>query len=213
MRNVIEQAQAAVDGGADALFVHGRTRSARYRFAADWDAIGSVVAAVSVPVVGNGDILFPHDVEQRAGAVGRGRRDERARCPDQAVAVPRNERGLSRPDARTSASRSIAATSRWRASIGAPMHTVSSACVNSPAGTSTSGIATRPGTRTDRSRACRFAKATDQLRDAARCVPGAHRRSRARIPCGLPGLRTRDRCQRGAATGLGAGAEFVEAEG
>ncbi len=45
MRNVIEQAQAAVDGGADALFVHGRTRNARYRFAADWDAIGSVVAA------------------------------------------------------------------------------------------------------------------------------------------------------------------------
>jgi tRNA-dihydrouridine synthase 3 len=73
MRNVLDQAQAAVDGGADALFVHGRTRSARYRFAADWDAIGSVVAAVPVPVVGNGDILFPHDVEQaraRSGAAG-----------------------------------------------------------------------------------------------------------------------------------------------
>lgn len=73
MRNVVEQAQAAVDGGADALFVHGRTRNARYRFAADWEAIGSVVAAVPVPVVGNGDILFPHDVEQaraRSGAVG-----------------------------------------------------------------------------------------------------------------------------------------------
>jgi tRNA-dihydrouridine synthase 3 len=73
MRNVIEQAQAAVEGGADALFVHGRTRSARYRFAADWDAIGSVVAAVNVPVVGNGDILYPHDVErarERSGAVG-----------------------------------------------------------------------------------------------------------------------------------------------
>jgi tRNA-dihydrouridine synthase 3 len=73
MRNVIEQAQAAVDGGADALFVHGRTRQARYRFAADWDAIGSVVAAVPVPVVGNGDILFPEDVEQaraRSGCAG-----------------------------------------------------------------------------------------------------------------------------------------------
>ncbi|HWI16871.1 MAG TPA: tRNA-dihydrouridine synthase family protein [Vicinamibacterales bacterium] len=72
-RNVIEQAKAAVDGGADAVFVHGRTRNARYRFAADWDAIGSVVSAVPVPVVGNGDILFPHDVEQglaRAGCVG-----------------------------------------------------------------------------------------------------------------------------------------------
>ena len=73
MRNVIEQAQAAVDGGADALFVHGRTRNARYRFAADWDAIGSVVAAVPVPVVGNGDILFPRDVDNaraRSGAAG-----------------------------------------------------------------------------------------------------------------------------------------------
>jgi tRNA-dihydrouridine synthase 3 len=73
MRNVIDQARAAVDGGADALFVHGRTRNARYRFAADWDAIGSVVAAVAVPVVGNGDILFPHDVEQaraRSGCAG-----------------------------------------------------------------------------------------------------------------------------------------------
>jgi tRNA-dihydrouridine synthase 3 len=72
-RNVVEQAKAAVDGGADALFVHGRTRNARYRFAADWDAIGSVVAAVPVPVVGNGDMLFPQDVEHalaRSGAAG-----------------------------------------------------------------------------------------------------------------------------------------------
>lgn len=73
MRNVLEQAQAAVDGGADALFVHGRTRNARYRFAADWDAIGSVAAAVPVPVVGNGDILVPDDVERaraRSGCAG-----------------------------------------------------------------------------------------------------------------------------------------------
>ena len=73
MRNVLDQAQAAVDGGADALFVHGRTRNARYRFAADWDAIGSVVRAVAVPVVGNGDILFPQDVvnaRARSGSAG-----------------------------------------------------------------------------------------------------------------------------------------------
>jgi tRNA-dihydrouridine synthase 3 len=72
-RNVIDQARAAVDGGADALFVHGRTRNARYRFAADWDAIGTVVSAVPVPVVGNGDILFPRDVDAaraRSGAIG-----------------------------------------------------------------------------------------------------------------------------------------------
>lgn len=73
MRNHVDVARAAVDGGAQAIFVHGRTRDARYRRAADWDAIGEVVAAVPVPVVGNGDILFPHEVDEaraRSGCVG-----------------------------------------------------------------------------------------------------------------------------------------------
>jgi tRNA-dihydrouridine synthase 3 len=61
-RNFLDQAQAAVDGGADAITVHGRTRNARYRLAADWDAIGRVAAAVPVPVIGNGDLLFPHEI-------------------------------------------------------------------------------------------------------------------------------------------------------
>ena len=72
-RNYLEQAKAAVDGGADAVFVHGRTRNARYRQAADWDAIGEVVRAVPVPVVGNGDMLFPADVDAaraRSGCAG-----------------------------------------------------------------------------------------------------------------------------------------------
>ncbi len=63
-RNAVDVARAAEAGGADALTVHGRTRSARYRFAADWAAIGEVAAAVGIPVVGNGDILFPEDVER-----------------------------------------------------------------------------------------------------------------------------------------------------
>lgn len=62
-RNYLQQAQAAVDGGAAALFVHGRTRNARYRFAADWDAIARIVQAVNVPVIGNGDLLFPDDID------------------------------------------------------------------------------------------------------------------------------------------------------
>lgn len=69
-RNYLQQAQAAVEGGADALFVHGRTRNARYRSAADWDLIAEIVAAVPVPVIGNGDLLFPHEVDaarQRSG--------------------------------------------------------------------------------------------------------------------------------------------------
>jgi tRNA-dihydrouridine synthase 3 len=72
-RNYLDQARAAVDGGADAVIVHGRTRDARYRQSADWDAIGAVAAAVPVPVIGNGDILFPHDIAQaraRSGCAG-----------------------------------------------------------------------------------------------------------------------------------------------
>lgn len=71
-RNFLDQAKAAEDGGADVVTVHGRTRNARYRLAADWDAIGQVATALRVPVVGNGDILFPHDIEAsraRAGCV------------------------------------------------------------------------------------------------------------------------------------------------
>jgi tRNA-dihydrouridine synthase 3 len=73
MRNHVELARAAVDGGAQAIFVHGRTRDARYRRAADWDAIGEVAAAVPVPVVGNGDLLFAHEIaaaRARAGCAG-----------------------------------------------------------------------------------------------------------------------------------------------
>ena len=72
-RNYLQQAKAAVDGGAEAIFVHGRTRNARYRMAADWDAIGEVVKAVPVPVIGNGDVLYPHDIEAgraRSGCAG-----------------------------------------------------------------------------------------------------------------------------------------------
>ena len=60
-RNYLEVARAAVDGGAGAITVHGRTRDARYRSKADWDAIAEVAAAVPVPVIGNGDLLFGHE--------------------------------------------------------------------------------------------------------------------------------------------------------
>jgi tRNA-dihydrouridine synthase 3 len=61
--NYLEVARAAVDAGAQAVFVHGRTRDARYRLDADWAAIGEVAAALPVPVVGNGDLLWPHEIE------------------------------------------------------------------------------------------------------------------------------------------------------
>jgi tRNA-dihydrouridine synthase 3 len=62
-RNYLDVARAAVEGGADAIFVHGRTRAARYTMTADWNAIGEVAASVPVPVIGNGDLLFRHEID------------------------------------------------------------------------------------------------------------------------------------------------------
>lgn len=63
--NAVEVAQAAVDAGADAIVVHGRTRAQRYKKSADWDVIAAVAEAVPVPVLGNGDIMTPWDLERR----------------------------------------------------------------------------------------------------------------------------------------------------
>src|SRR6188474_2142322 len=62
-RNYLDVANAAVEGGADAVFVHGRTRAARYTMNADWKAIGEVAGAVPVPVIGNGDLLFRPEID------------------------------------------------------------------------------------------------------------------------------------------------------
>jgi len=69
-RNYLDLARAAIDGGAAAITVHGRTREARYRHPADWDAIAEVAAAVNVPVIGNGDLLFAHDIWNRLASSG-----------------------------------------------------------------------------------------------------------------------------------------------
>ena len=69
-RNYLDLARAAVDAGAAALTVHGRTREARYRHPAEWDAIAEVAAAVPVPVVGNGDLLFAHEIQDRLRTSG-----------------------------------------------------------------------------------------------------------------------------------------------
>ena len=69
-RNYLDLARAAVDAGAAAITVHGRTREARYRHLADWEAIAEVAAAVPVPVIGNGDLLWPHEIEHRIRTSG-----------------------------------------------------------------------------------------------------------------------------------------------
>ncbi len=57
--NAVEVAQACESGGASAITVHGRTRDQMYAPPVDWDCIRQVKAAVSVPIIGNGDVTTP----------------------------------------------------------------------------------------------------------------------------------------------------------
>lgn len=58
------------EAGADAVTVHGRFAEQLYRGSADWDTIGRVREAVSVPVVGNGDIRRGTDAVAMIGRTG-----------------------------------------------------------------------------------------------------------------------------------------------
>jgi len=77
--NAVEVAGLVAAAGADAICVHGRTRAQRYRRSADWSLIDAVARSVTIPVLGNGDVLTPWDLERRrrettvaSVSVGRG---------------------------------------------------------------------------------------------------------------------------------------------
>lgn len=59
--NAVEFAKALEQTGISAIAVHGRTRSQMYSGQADWDIIKQVKKAVSIPIIGNGDVKCPED--------------------------------------------------------------------------------------------------------------------------------------------------------
>lgn len=65
-----ETAKAAEAAGASAITVHGRTREQYYEGRADWSAIAEVKRAVSIPVIGNGDICSGADAMQMMDETG-----------------------------------------------------------------------------------------------------------------------------------------------
>ncbi|OON98780.1 MAG: tRNA dihydrouridine synthase DusB [Epulopiscium sp. Nele67-Bin004] len=68
--NAVQVAKIIEQAGASLITIHGRTRDQFYSGNADWDIIKQVKQAVSIPVVGNGDIKSPQDAKKMIEETG-----------------------------------------------------------------------------------------------------------------------------------------------
>lgn len=68
--NAVEIAKICEEAGASAITIHARTRKQGYTGKADWNIIKEVVDAVSIPVIGNGDIKTPYDAKRMLDETG-----------------------------------------------------------------------------------------------------------------------------------------------
>lgn len=62
--NAVEFGKMAEGAGATAVTVHGRTRAQMYEGFADWNIIAQVKKALSIPVIGNGDVVSPESARK-----------------------------------------------------------------------------------------------------------------------------------------------------
>lgn len=68
--NAVEVAKIIEQNGAQAIAIHARTRAQGYSGKADWKIIKDVVDAVSIPVIGNGDVLSCYDAKKMLDETG-----------------------------------------------------------------------------------------------------------------------------------------------
>lgn len=68
--NAVEVAKLIEKAGASAIAVHGRTRSQMYEGKADWGIIKQVKEAVSIPVIGNGDVKTAKEAQRMLDETG-----------------------------------------------------------------------------------------------------------------------------------------------